>query len=143
MSNGVVLRVFATMPSAMADGGIIPTVTRMTLTYGQFLLLFLVVPIAALALLALRDMRDRQRKQSRGQQKQNNPNEAQWKQTHEAWGWTPSPWAVLGSLVLVAMVYTAPWDNHLIAEGVWSYDPSLISGVTFGWIPLEELLFFP
>jgi lycopene cyclase domain-containing protein len=43
----------------------------------------------------------------------------------------------------VAVVYTVPWDNHLIAAGVWSYDPSLISGVTFGWIPLEELLFFP
>ena len=132
----------------MTDGGIIPTVTRMTLTYGQFLLLFLVVPIAGLTMLVLRDRRDRrdrQRKHSRGQQTQNTTNEAQWKQAQEAWGWapSPSPWLVLGSLVLVAVVYTAPWDNHLIAEGVWSYDPSRISGVTFGWIPLEEMLFFP
>jgi lycopene cyclase domain-containing protein len=141
MTDGAVFRVL----SAMADEAIIPSVTRMTLTYGQFLLLFLVVPIAALALLVLRDRRDRQRKQSRGQQTQtqNTTDEAQWKQAQEAWGWAPSPWVVLGSLILVAVVYTAPWDNHLIAEGVWSYDPSRISGVTFGWIPLEELLFFP
>lgn len=44
--------------------------------------------------------------------------------------------------VLLALVYTTPWDNYLVATGVWTYPPELVSGVILGWVPLEEYLFF-
>jgi lycopene cyclase domain-containing protein len=51
-------------------------------------------------------------------------------------------WAVIGAHMLIALVYTTPWDNYLVATGVWSYDPSLVTGIVFGWVPLEEYVFF-
>jgi lycopene cyclase domain-containing protein len=39
-------------------------------------------------------------------------------------------------------VYTTPWDNYLVATRVWWYDPNLVTGITFGWVPLEEYTFF-
>lgn len=45
-------------------------------------------------------------------------------------------------LVLIALVYTTPWDNYLVATKVWWYDPALVLGITIGWVPLEEYLFF-
>lgn len=44
--------------------------------------------------------------------------------------------------VVLAVVYTAPWDNYLVATGVWSYNPGLVTGVTLGWVPIEEYTFF-
>jgi lycopene cyclase domain-containing protein len=52
------------------------------------------------------------------------------------------PWIVVGGLALVALVYATPWDNYLVASGVWSYDPRLVSGPVFGWVPAEEYAFF-
>jgi len=51
-------------------------------------------------------------------------------------------WMTIGLLVLVAYLWTTPWDNYLVASGVWSYDPRLVMGITLGWVPLEEYLFF-
>ena len=48
----------------------------------------------------------------------------------------------IGALMLVALVYTTPWDNYLVASGVWWYDPALVLGITFGWVPVEEYTFF-
>ena len=45
-------------------------------------------------------------------------------------------------MAVVALVYTTPWDNAIIAMGVWRYDPSLVWGITLGWVPLEEYLFY-
>lgn len=42
----------------------------------------------------------------------------------------------------MAVVYTTPWDNYLVARGVWVYDPTRIAGVLLGWVPLEEYVFF-
>lgn len=42
----------------------------------------------------------------------------------------------------VAVAYTTPWDNYLVASGVWSYDPQLVTGVTLGYVPIEEYTFF-
>ncbi|MBE2197268.1 MAG: lycopene cyclase domain-containing protein [Anaerolinea sp.] len=53
-----------------------------------------------------------------------------------------SPWLVLGIHILVALIYTTPWDNYLVATGVWWYDPALVTGVTIGWVPIEEYTFF-
>jgi lycopene cyclase domain-containing protein len=49
--------------------------------------------------------------------------------------------SVLG-MAVVALVYTTPWDNAIIAMGVWGYDPALVWGITLGWVPLEEYLFY-
>jgi lycopene cyclase domain-containing protein len=48
----------------------------------------------------------------------------------------------LAILVLVALVYTTPWDNYLVATRVWWYNPQLVTGVTIGWVPIEEYTFF-
>jgi lycopene cyclase domain-containing protein len=51
-------------------------------------------------------------------------------------------WAVLLGHVLLALVYTTPWDNYLVANRVWWYDPALVTGLTLGWVPIEEYTFF-
>lgn len=51
-------------------------------------------------------------------------------------------WMAIGLHVLLAVVYTTPWDNYLVATGVWYYDPELISGIILAWVPLEEYTFF-
>ncbi|MGQ0600179.1 MAG: lycopene cyclase domain-containing protein [Anaerolineales bacterium] len=51
-------------------------------------------------------------------------------------------WATLGALVVITCLWTTPWDNYLVGSGVWYYDPQLVSGLLFGWVPLEEYLFF-
>lgn len=44
--------------------------------------------------------------------------------------------------VLLALAYTSPWDNYLVARRVWWYDPQLVSGIRLGWVPIEEYIFF-
>jgi len=44
--------------------------------------------------------------------------------------------------VIVAVIYTTPWDNYLVATRVWWYDPALVTGLTLGWVPIEEYTFF-
>lgn len=55
-------------------------------------------------------------------------------------GW-PS-WVAITALVVIAFVYTTPWDNYLVATGVWWYDPDLVTGIVWGWVPIEEYTFF-
>lgn len=50
--------------------------------------------------------------------------------------------AVLLGHVATAVLYTTPWDNYLVATKVWSYDPDLVTGLTIGWVPIEEYSFF-
>jgi lycopene cyclase domain-containing protein len=45
-------------------------------------------------------------------------------------------------LAAIAVLYTTPWDNYLVATRVWWYDPALVLGITIGWVPIEEYLFF-
>lgn len=54
--------------------------------------------------------------------------------------WQPY-WIILAH-VLLALIYTSPWDNYLVATGVWWYDPDLVTGITIGYVPLEEYTFF-
>lgn len=85
------------------------------MTYLQFHLVFTVPPLLLLAFLTLRASR-----QGR------------------------VPRAALGALlihVLLALVYTTPWDNLLIARGVWGYGEDRVL-FTLGWVPFEEYLFF-
>jgi lycopene beta-cyclase len=44
--------------------------------------------------------------------------------------------------ILLALAYTTPWDNYLVATRVWSYNPALLTGILFGYVPLEEYIFF-
>lgn len=92
------------------------------MTYFTFLFLFLTIPIAVLGLTAVYDQRHGRRVAKR----LNN-------------------WAVLASIglhVLIALIYTTPWDNYLVATEVWWYDPQLVTGLTIGWVPIEEYTFF-
>lgn len=43
--------------------------------------------------------------------------------------------------VLLALAYTTPWDNYLVARGVWGYGENRVL-FTLGWVPFEEYLFF-
>jgi lycopene cyclase domain-containing protein len=81
------------------------------MTYTQFLILFLLIPIGLLAFKLRRPLTRR---------------EPRW----------------LALLMLLALSYTAPWDNYLVASGVWAYDPGLVAGLTIGWVPVEEYVFF-
>lgn len=49
---------------------------------------------------------------------------------------------MISLLIVIAVVYTAPWDNYLVATRVWWYDPALVTGITIGWVPIEEYSFF-
>lgn len=49
---------------------------------------------------------------------------------------------VLLGHVAVAVAYTTPWDNYLVASDVWSYDPELVTGLRIGYVPIEEYSFF-
>lgn len=51
-------------------------------------------------------------------------------------------WLPVIILVVVALTYTTPWDNYLVASGVWYYNPELVTGITIGWVPIEEYTFF-
>lgn len=92
------------------------------MTYFGFLAIFLGLPILVLSLWTILDFRRDY--------------------------WMPSalnswqPWVVLIALCLVAFVYTTPWDNYLVATGVWWYDIDLVSGIVFGYVPIEEYTFF-
>ena len=43
------------------------------------------------------------------------------------------PYLVVLFHVVLALVYTTPWDNYLVANRVWWYDPELVTGITLGW----------
>lgn len=92
------------------------------MSYFGFLLEFVGIPILILSIITIIDFR-------RGK-------------------WMPKalsafqPWQVLLGICLVAFVYTTPWDNYLVATGVWWYDRDLVTGIVFGYVPIEEYTFF-
>lgn len=51
-------------------------------------------------------------------------------------------WVAILIHVILAVVYTTPWDNYLVATGVWYYNPALVTGIVFGYVPIEEYTFF-
>jgi lycopene cyclase domain-containing protein len=51
-------------------------------------------------------------------------------------------WVAIFVHVMLALIYTTPWDNYLVASGVWYYNPKLVTGIVFGYVPLEEYTFF-
>ena len=51
-------------------------------------------------------------------------------------------WLIIAVHVFLALTYTTPWDNYLVATGVWNYNPNLVTGITLGYVPIEEYTFF-
>ena len=92
------------------------------MTYFAFLALFVGIPIVILLLLTWWDKR-------RGI-------------TMSARFDSFSPWWVLFIHIIIAVVYTTPWDNYLVATRVWWYDINLVTGYVIGWVPIEEYTFF-
>ena len=92
------------------------------MTYFGFLSLFLMVPILILLGLAWLDRR----------------NGRERAEALRSW----PVWAAIGLHILIALIYTTPWDNYLVATKVWWYEPSLVTGITIGWVPIEEYTFF-
>lgn len=92
------------------------------MTYFGFLLRFLGIPLVLLLMITWIDYR-------RGR-------------TAPGFFNSRAVWWSIGLHVLIAVAYTTPWDNYLVATEVWNYDPQLISGILFGWVPVEEYIFF-
>lgn len=42
---------------------------------------------------------------------------------------------------IIAVSYTTPWDNYLVAQEIWWYGSNRVLG-TIGYVPVEEYLFF-
>jgi lycopene cyclase domain-containing protein len=92
------------------------------MTYFGFLLRFLLVPILLLLVITYWD--NKNKKKLLG-----------FRNGHAVW-------AAIGIHVLLAMIYTTPWDNYLVATGVWYYNPKLVTGLLLGYVPIEEYTFF-
>src|SRR5690349_7866596 len=92
------------------------------MTYFGFLLRFLVIPILIFLAVTYWDNR-------RNQQIRDFRNGR-------------AVWAGIAIHVLLAVIYTTPWDNYLVATGVWYYNPGLVTGIVLGYVPLEEYTFF-
>ncbi len=92
------------------------------MTYFGFLLRFLLIPILLLLGIAWWDARNGRRRAA----------------SLRSW----PIWAGIVLHVVVALVYTTGWDNYLVATRVWWYDPALVTGLTLGWVPIEEYTFF-
>jgi len=81
-------------------------------TYAAFLVLFVVPPLVGLGLATWGRAASRERFHPRG----------------------------VALIVVIALVYTAPWDNYLIARGVWAYGDGTVTAFLVR-APLEEYLF--
>ena len=46
------------------------------------------------------------------------------------------------SLIVIAVIYTTPWDNYLVQNEIWYYQSTKVLGITFGYVPIEEYAFF-
>jgi lycopene cyclase domain-containing protein len=92
------------------------------MTYFGFLLRFLFIPILILLAIILWDSRNGQKIQTFRNGR--------------------AVWIAIAVHVFLAVVYTTPWDNYLVATGVWYYNPKLVTGIVFGYVPVEEYTFF-
>ncbi|MEM9775148.1 MAG: lycopene cyclase domain-containing protein [Chloroflexota bacterium] len=91
------------------------------MTYLQFVIVFLILPIGLLSFATVRWLKGKGRRP-----------------------YTVSAYSIPGALALIstiAFVYTTPWDNYLVAERIWWYDPEKVIGV-IGYVPIEEYAFF-
>ena len=92
------------------------------MTYFSFLFRFVFMPILILLAITLWD--NRRNKQIQGFRNGR------------------AVWTAIGIHILLAVLYTTPWDNYLVATGVWYYNPELVMGFVIGYVPIEEYTFF-
>jgi lycopene cyclase domain-containing protein len=92
------------------------------MTYFGFLIIFLLIPIMILLAVVTFDRR----------KSVDDPSLE---------GLKPTGYSFL-LIAIISLTYTTLWDNFLVATQVWWYDPDLVFGITLGWVPLEEYLFF-
>jgi len=92
------------------------------MTYFGFLLRFLFIPILAFLFITLWD--------------------AQKNKQIPGFRNGRAVWIGIAVHVVLAVVYTTPWDNYLVATGVWYYNPELVTGLVLGYVPIEEYTFF-
>lgn len=92
------------------------------MTYFGFLLRFLVIPI--LVFLAITYWDNKNNKQIKGFRNGR------------------AVWIAIAVHIVLAVIYTTPWDNYLVATGVWYYNPDLVTGIVIGYVPIEEYTFF-
>lgn len=92
------------------------------MTYFGFLLRFLVIPIVLLLVVAWIDHR-------RGRT---------LPPALQSW----ASWIPVAAHAVIALIYTTPWDNYLVATRVWWYEPELVTGFVIGYVPIEEYTFF-
>lgn len=50
-------------------------------------------------------------------------------------------WRAIGLVMVIAFVYTIPWDNFLVYSNIWGYPPGRVL-MTIGYVPIEEYAFF-
>ncbi|MDZ4701061.1 MAG: lycopene cyclase domain-containing protein [Rhodothermales bacterium] len=50
-------------------------------------------------------------------------------------------WRAIALTMVIALVYTTPWDNYLVYRSIWWYGADRVVG-TIGYVPIEEYLFF-
>lgn len=89
------------------------------MTYLQFLIVFVVAPAAALLALGFYQVSLR-----RG--------------GHFFFRWH---WLGVSALAGIAFIWTTPWDNYIVAHGVWTYGLDRVLA-TVGYVPVEEYAFF-
>jgi lycopene cyclase domain-containing protein len=92
------------------------------MTYFGFLLRFLVIPIFVFLVIAYWDHKRNRR--------------------IDGFRNGRAVWMAIGIHILLAVIYTTPWDNYLVATGVWYYNPKLVTGLVIGYVPIEEYTFF-
>jgi len=92
------------------------------MTYFEFLAVFLFIPVLTLLFISRHDERI----------------------AKAIVGFTNRPtfWLAIMLQTVVAVFYTTPWDNYLVASNVWYYDPTLVTGKVIGYVPIEEYTFF-
>lgn len=84
------------------------------MTYSMFLLVFVIPPILVLAMIAV------------------------WRSS----GRIDLRRHLVGTgiLVLIALIWTTPWDNYLVAHRIWTYGADRVVG-TIWFVPIEEYVF--
>eukprot|EP01084_Bolivina_argentea_P094792 170449_1 len=85
----------------------------MTLTYGQFLAVFVIFPTICLFF-------------SIASSSKTSKKELLW----------------VGVVAFIAFVWTPIWDNYLVSNKIWWYDDNLVWNIIIGFVPLEEYCFF-
>ncbi len=92
------------------------------MTYFNFLMIFIVFPILVLGLWGVWNIRKNPKKSGQDLK--------------------PKISAALGIQMILALLYTTPWDNYMVATHIWYYNPRLVSGVILAYVPIEEYSFF-